>query len=230
MSEYRLFIILFVCIFPAIIQAQSLEATETQALLEVNVSSMEGKARAGEIILLEGKKTKKIFKGITDAKGKFKLLIPEGDTYQVQYKTFSGDVKYDEIAIPNEAGSYTYQFTIRYNPAKTFTLKDVFFDTGKASLRPESYKTLNEFVELMKAKPALIVEISGHTDNVGSPESNLTLSLQRANAVKNYLISKGISANRIETKGYGDTQAIDTNTTEEGRQKNRRTEVRIIKE
>jgi len=230
MSEYRLFIIIFVCIFPAIIQAQSLEATETQALLEVSVSSMEGKARAGEIILLKGKRTKKIFKGITDTKGKFALLIPEGDTYQIQYKTFSGDIKYDEIAIPNEAGRYTYQFNISYNPAKTFTLKDVFFDTGKSTLRPESYKALNEFVELMKAKPSLIVEIGGHTDNVGSSESNQNLSLQRANAVKNYLISKGISANRIETKGYGDTQAIDTNTTEEGRQKNRRTEVRIIKE
>jgi outer membrane protein OmpA-like peptidoglycan-associated protein len=89
---------------------------------------------------------------------------------------------------------------------------------------------LNEFVELMKSETALIVEISGHTDNVGSPESNLTLSLQRANAVKNYLISKGIAANRIETKGYGDTQPIAPNTDAEGRQENRRTEVRIIKE
>lgn len=230
MSAYR-FIFSFIFLLISLsLQAQTLEATETQALLEVSVSSMEGKARAGEIILLEGKKTMKIFKGITDAKGKFKLLIPEGDTYQIQYKTFSGAVKYDEIAIPNEAGSYTYQFNIRYNPAKTYTLKDVFFDTGKASLRSESYKTLNEFVELMKAKPALIVEISGHTDNVGSPESNLTLSLQRANSVKNYLISKGIAANRIETKGYGDTQPVAPNTDAEGRQENRRTEVRIIKE
>ncbi len=89
---------------------------------------------------------------------------------------------------------------------------------------------MNEFVELMKSETALIVEISGHTDNVGSPESNLTLSLQRANAVKNYLISKGIAANRIETKGYGDTQPIAPNTDAEGRQENRRTEVRIIKE
>lgn len=230
MSKLQFLLILLAFLFPVCLQAQSLEPTETLALLHVSVSSMDNKAREGETIILSGKKTKKSFKGITNAKGMFSLLIPEGDTYQIKYKTFSGSIKYDEMSIPNEAGIYTYELNINYDPAKSYTLEDVFFDTGKSTLRPESYKALNEFVEMMKAKPSLIVEIGGHTDNVGSAESNQILSLNRANAVKNYLQSKGINSKRIETKGYGDTQPIASNNTEEGRQKNRRTVVNIIKE
>jgi outer membrane protein OmpA-like peptidoglycan-associated protein len=82
----------------------------------------------------------------------------------------------------------------------------------------------------MKLKPTLIIEIGGHTDNVGTPESNIKLSQERANAVRNYIINKGIAANRITAKGYGDTMPVADNSTEEGRSKNRRTEVSIIKE
>lgn len=210
--------------------AQVLEATETKALLHTNVTSMKGKARQGEIILLQGIKSKQQFKGITDKNGKFSLLIPEGDNYVIIYKTISGNVKYDTMPIPIKAGIFTYQLTIQYDPPKTYTLDNVFFDTGKSTLRPESYKTLNELVELLKAKPQIEIEIEGHTDNVGTPESNMQLSQNRAEAVRNYLISKGIPANRITTQGYGDTQAVASNQTVEGRQQNRRTVVSITKE
>ena len=74
------------------------------------------------------------------------------------------------------------------------------------------------------------IEIAGHTDNVGTIESNIKLSKERANSVRNYLIKKGISAKRVIAKGYGETQAVADNLTPQGRKKNRRTEVRIIKE
>ena len=82
----------------------------------------------------------------------------------------------------------------------------------------------------MTLKPQLEIEIAGHTDNVGTAESNMTLSLNRAKSVRNYLISKGIDANRVSIQGYGDTQPIASNDSAEGRQKNRRTVVNITKE
>jgi outer membrane protein OmpA-like peptidoglycan-associated protein len=85
-------------------------------------------------------------------------------------------------------------------------------------------------VEVMTLKPNYVIEIGGHTDNVGKDESNITLSQNRANAIKQYLVKKGINADRIIAKGYGESQPIATNDTDEGRQKNRRTEIKIIKE
>lgn len=221
---------LFLLFLPALINGQTLEPTETSALLNVSVSSMEGKPRAGEMINLAGQKNKKPFTGITDAKGKFSILVPEGDIYDIKYKTFGGDVKYKQITIPNQEGMYTYQLDIKYDPPKTYTLENVFFDTGKSSLRAESYKALNDLVEVLKLKPMMVIEIAGHTDSVGSPESNLKLSNNRANSVRSYLVSHGIAAERVTAQGYGDTQPVASNDTEEGRQQNRRTVVRIIKE
>ena len=106
----------------------------------------------------------------------------------------------------------------------------MFFDSGKAILKKESYAALNELYDALKMKPAMVIEIAGHTDNVGSKEANQLLSEQRAVSVRAYLIRKGIAANRIQAKGYGDTEPVAYNDSSEGRQQNRRTEVRIISE
>jgi outer membrane protein OmpA-like peptidoglycan-associated protein len=210
--------------------SQTKEPTESEALLNVSVTSMNGVPRTGEQIVLSGKKTKKIFTGITDKQGKFSVLISEGDTYAIQYKTIGENVDYGDFDVPSEEGMYTYDLTLQYDPPKTFVLNNILFETGKSLLRKESIPTLNDMVEVMKLKPTMVIEISGHTDNVGTPESNLKLSSDRANAVKNYLVQHGVAATRIQTKGYGDTQPTASNDTDEGRQKNRRTEVKIIKE
>jgi OmpA-OmpF porin, OOP family len=212
------------------LQAQDKTPTETEALLNVVVTSMKDVPRQREKIQFVGQKSKKTFCGITDKSGKFSILIPKGDTYSIEYKNFSETVEYNKFEAPSESGKVTYDLDIKYDPPKTFTLENVFFETGKSILRAESNTALNDLVEVMKLKPGLVIEISGHTDNVGTPESNLKLSLDRANAVKNYLVQHGIAASRVTTKGYGDTQPAATNDTEEGKQKNRRTEVRIIKE
>ena len=109
-------LLLFFLLFPAFIYAQSPEPTETNALLNVAVSSMESKPRQGEIVILTGQKNKKTFSGITDAKGKFSILIPEGDTYDIKYKTFGGEMKYKQISISDEEGMFTYQLDIKYDP------------------------------------------------------------------------------------------------------------------
>ncbi|MDW8302880.1 MAG: OmpA family protein [Bacteroidia bacterium] len=107
-------------------------------------------------------------------------------------------------------------------------LKRVHFDPGSANLRPESYDDLDAVVELLRKNPDLRIEIQGHTDNQGSSQKNMQLSQERAIAVKNYLVKKGIHPSRIEAVGYGDTQPIAPNDTEENRQKNRRIEYRIL--
>ena len=81
---------------------------------------------------------------------------------------------------------------------------------------------------MLNENPTLKIQIGGHTDNVGKPADNLTLSNNRAKAVVSYLVSKNISAQRLLAKGFGETQPIDDNKTEEGRAKNRRTEMKVI--
>jgi len=87
---------------------------------------------------------------------------------------------------------------------------------------------LNELVKLLNENPSLKIEISGHTDNMGKPADNLLLSNNRAKAVVNYLISKNIGAARLTAKGYGETKPVADNKTEEGKARNRRTEMKVI--
>jgi outer membrane protein OmpA-like peptidoglycan-associated protein len=108
-----------------------------------------------------------------------------------------------------------------------FAAKNVFFATGSYKLLPKSFKSLNEVANLMKADESLMVDIDGHTDAVGSDESNQVLSDNRAASVKNYLVTQGIDASRLKSTGYGETKPVADNTTAAGRAKNRRTEMTV---
>ncbi|HIP37022.1 MAG TPA: OmpA family protein [Crocinitomix sp.] len=102
--------------------------------------------------------------------------------------------------------------------------KGLFFNTGSAVIKQESYPVLDNVYSLMEKNPNLKISIEGHTDNTGSAEGNKKLSQQRADAAKAYLVNKGIDASRISTTGYGQDKPIADNSTKEGRQKNRRVE------
>ncbi|WP_324675959.1 OmpA family protein [Hymenobacter sp. GOD-10R] len=106
-------------------------------------------------------------------------------------------------------------------------LNNIFFDTGKATLRKESTNELERLQKLLTDMPDLRLEISGHTDNVGKAEYNKDLSQRRAKAVVDYLITKGVDKGRLTSAGYGDTQPVSTNQTKAGRQLNRRTEFKV---
>ncbi len=108
---------------------------------------------------------------------------------------------------------------------RTLTLENVNFDYDKSTLRPDAAATLDEAAATLKEWGNVQVEVAGHTDSKGSDAYNMHLSTHRANAVRDYLIGKGIEASRLTAKGYGESQPVADNSTEEGRFKNRRVEL-----
>lgn len=111
---------------------------------------------------------------------------------------------------------------------KSVVLKNVFFDTDKYDLKSKSKIELDKLVSFLEKNTTITIELGGHTDNVGSAKSNQILSNNRAKAVYNYLLEKGIAKERLATKGYGDVKPIADNNTEAGRAENRRTEFKIL--
>jgi outer membrane protein OmpA-like peptidoglycan-associated protein len=108
-------------------------------------------------------------------------------------------------------------------------LEGVNFDFDKATLRQEDIGSLDDDVAAMKAWGDVDIEVAGHTDSMGSDAYNMELSQQRAEAVRNFLISRGVAADRLTAKGYGEAQPVADNATEEGRFKNRRVELAPLK-
>ena len=201
--------------------------------LEVLVTNTQNDPRQGEEVVFVDTLSNEEYRGITNSNGKFSIQLPEGSTYLVKIKGISAQQEYQVFSIPELSDNRVYQtsqFLIKYDPPTVYTLDNVYFDSNKASLREASYTELNELVEYMERRKHIRVEIAGHTDNVGSKEANLELSRRRAGRVKQYLVAQGIDAGRIEAKGYGEDHPVAGNNTEEGRQKNRRTEVRILED
>jgi outer membrane protein OmpA-like peptidoglycan-associated protein len=227
MKTIQLFLILMLS--GAISIAQTLIPTAQMALLQGTVTNFKGKVLANEIILFSNEKTNAVVKVNTDAKGRFQTLVPVNATYNLKYKTFTTDKEYTKMAIPDDKEA-TYEVEIKIDPPKNFVLENVYFDTGKSTLKPSSNKALNDLAEVLKLKSTMEVQIEGHTDDVGNEADNLKLSQERADAVKKYLSSKGIAAARVTAKGFGQTMPVADNATEEGRSKNRRTSLKVIKE
>lgn len=167
----------------------------------------------------------------TDAAGTT-LVLPQG----------TGELWMD-IDVSNAGETYTLTIVERAGMAQQVTLtaaaiadalktqgsialRNILFDTGKATLRPESALELALVIEVLKADPALKLEVQGHTDNTGTAAANLLLSQQRAAAVRDYLVTTGgVAATRLTSVGHGDTRPVAPNDTETGRAQNRRVEL-----
>ncbi len=226
----KLFFIFFIFVVSLNLHSQNLEATESQALVNLTVTNFEAKPLKHETIIFVAQKTQKEYAVKTGDNGKGQILVPKGDTYLVRYKDLTQKVNYSQFKVPNQPGKISFEVLIKYEPSKLIQLNNVYFDTDKATIKPKSFKQLNEIAGLLKEKKGMEIEIAGHTDNVGTKEHNMALSQRRADAIRNYLIKKGANPNHITAVGYGDQQPIDSNATPEGRAKNRRIEVRITKE
>ena len=228
MKKY--FLLILTIAFSINLKAQKLEATESQALVNLTVTNFEAKPLKHETIIFVAQKTKKEYAVKTGDDGKGGILVPKGDTYLVKYKDLTQKVDYSQFKVPNQPGKFSFDVLIKYEPSKLITLDNVYFDTDKATIKPASYKQLNEIADLLKEKKSMEIEIAGHTDNVGSDEHNMDLSQRRADAIRNYLIKQGANPAHITAVGYGSSQPIASNAAPEGRAKNRRIEVRITKE
>ncbi|MFN6038714.1 MAG: OmpA family protein, partial [Bacteroidota bacterium] len=110
----------------------------------------------------------------------------------------------------------------------TIRLNNIFFDNNKSTLKSASFLELDQLYKFLNTNPNVSIEIMGHTDDVGSDDYNLKLSQGRSESVMSYLVEKGISANRLTAKVYGESKPIDKNESEEGRSKNRRVEFSIL--
>ena len=130
---------------------------------------------------------------------------------------------------PANPGRTEVQLTQQEQAVLNEAFDDLEFETGKSVIKISSYQSMDGLAELLQSKPAYRLLVSGHTDNVGKPATNLALSKARANAVKKYLVRKGTAADQIITEGFGSRKPVADNKTPAGRQKNRRVEMRVIK-
>lgn len=163
--------------------------------------------------------------------GEFSIPLPSGKNYGVAFEK-SGHLFYSENVTLNKGESFKEVSKAVVLPkirkGASIVLNNLFFETGKSELKPESTPELNRVGKLMKENPSLNIELQGHTDNTGSEVVNIKLSQQRAEAVKGYLIGIKVPASRLQAKGYSSSKPIGDNSTEQGRALNRRTELMVI--
>lgn len=206
--------------------ASDLKPTRDLAVMNINASDFEGHAQKNKDLLFKGQKNGKQIKTTTDSQGQASLHIPKGDTYTIECEGITGSFSCGETPfIPLKAG--TGVVNVEFEDTK-FELKGVTFETGKADLKTSSYGILNNTVKGLQKFDSVKVEIEGHTDNVGGEEYNMKLSQDRANSVRDYLVGKGIQAERISAVGYGYSSPRADNESESGRAQNRRIEIRIL--
>lgn len=165
-----------------------------------------------------------------------------GGTTVARLPVKGGGTLWLEVRISNSGEAYTLEIVqesamtqdVTFTAASLATalstsgavaIRDILFDTGKATIQPTSAGTLTMIADVLKADPDLSLEIQGHTDNVGSAATNLALSKERAAAVKAALVNAGVDDTRLSTNGFGDTQPVADNSTDEGRARNRRVEL-----
>jgi outer membrane protein OmpA-like peptidoglycan-associated protein len=166
----------------------------------------------------------------SDSTGGYFIRIPLPKRYGVEIVARNYMLNLDIVDLAKE--SYRSEITrdFKLEPIEIgakMILKNIFFEFGKSTLKSESYIQLDNVVLLLQSTPGLHIEISGHTDNVGSAKTNQKLSEDRSRAVVDYLVSRGIDLSRLEFKGYGFSQPVASNSTADGRSQNRRVEFKI---
>jgi outer membrane protein OmpA-like peptidoglycan-associated protein/tetratricopeptide (TPR) repeat protein len=167
----------------------------------------------------------------TDEEGNYFTTLPVGRDYAFNINRKGYLFYSDNFSLRTNPVDAVYNKDIPLQPLETgaaIILKNIFFDTKKFNLKPESVIELDKVAQLLNDNPKLKIEISGHTDNVGVAKDNLTLSNNRSKAVVSYLLIKKITAVRLIYKGFGATKPLADNKTETGKALNRRTELSVI--
>ncbi|HAO46568.1 MAG TPA: OmpA family protein [Ferruginibacter sp.] len=167
----------------------------------------------------------------TDEDGNYLLTLPVGKEYGFNVNRKGYLFYSDNFSLLDTNSDSIFTVDIPLQPIEagaSIVLKNIFFETKKYDLKPESTVELNKVVMLLNENPKLRIQIDGHTDNVGQDKDNLLLSKNRAETVVNYLAGKGISLQRLNYKGFGASKPVADNSTEKGKSLNRRTELSVI--
>jgi outer membrane protein OmpA-like peptidoglycan-associated protein len=171
--------------------------------------------------------------------GEYKVILPYGQKYSLRAVATDFIAEAQVIDLTDSATASrgktfldlpnTSLRLVPIEEGQIVKLNNIAFEFGKAALRPESFLELDRIALTLVQNKTLTIELGGHTDNVGSDAANLKLSQDRADAVREHLIGKGIEPDRVGSKGYGESRPIASNTTPEGQATNRRVEFTILK-
>ena len=221
-------------------QPSEIEANATHAAMRLFVVDPETGPIEGIVIKMTGPDGTRYYTHQTDTVGYAEVLVPVDQRYQLEYLALGRRTATANVQVP--AGpNQDIRLTLRHRqrrvpprpapqanepppPAQGLVLDGILFDSGAATIQAESHARLDRVVEYLTHMTSVRIQVSGHTDNVGNPQRNQRLSEQRAQAVRDYLISHGIDGGRVEAVGFGDQLPVASNDTEEGRQRNRRIE------
>jgi outer membrane protein OmpA-like peptidoglycan-associated protein/YHS domain-containing protein len=163
--------------------------------------------------------------------GRYVILLPSGKNYGLAIRNAECVFHSENYDVPQASGYQEFDNDItlpKYDIGSKIILRNIFFGSNKATVTPESYPELSRLVLLLKKCTDMRIEISGHTDSIGTLKENLALSEERAKNVVEYLIEQGIGASRLEYKGVAFSEPVASNATEDGRKKNRRVEFKIL--
>ncbi len=205
---------------------------DTSITMKGRISDSENQQSVvAKLELIDPDLSRSVATAISDTGGIYSIKVPAPKQYGVEIVAKGYLLYLDVVDLTGRSylEDYIKDFQLeRVEVGAKVILKNIFFEFGKATLKPESYAELDNVVKLLQNNEGVRLEISGHTDNVGSLRTNMKLSEDRAKAVVEYLINRGIASNRLEYKGYAYTQPIAPNTTQEGRAQNRRVEFKVL--
>ena len=207
-------------------ESRSLEVAYMQGLITNSKTNNPIKADIELVNLKSGKSYKS---SESDLDGNYILCLPSDAEYALtvnkkKYLFYSENIKLEQ-----EGSIIVKNFKLQpLEVGEQVRLDNIFFELNSSDLKDESVVELNKIIKFMASNPFLVIEIGGHTDNSGSKAYNLNLSNDRARSVKDALVQKGIPSDRIQTKGYGISVPLNTNSSEHERALNRRTELKII--
>ena len=207
-------------------ESRSLEVAYIQGLITDSKTNNPIKADIELVNLKSGKSYKS---SESDLDGNYMLCLPSDAEYALTVNKKKYLFYSENIKLEHEGSILVKNFKLQpLEVGEQVRLDNIFFELNSSNLKDESLVELNKIIKFMASNPFLVIEIGGHTDNSGSKAYNLNLSDDRARSVKDALVQRGIPSDRIQTKGYGMSVPLNTNSSEQERALNRRTELKII--
>lgn len=210
------------------VAAKDLVPNKTHAVLNITYTNYDDVPQAKKKLTFVGQNKGKKISITTDQYGEASFHIPREDSYTILCESLTGPFECGTTPFVSKTAS-SGGITVTFDDTRA-ELTGVTFKAGSAELVPTSLKTLDAAIKGLKLNPKAKVEVQGHTSSEGSDELNQKLSEDRANSVRDYMISKGIVAARLTAVGYGPSQPKADNSTEAGRKANRRIELVVISE